>query len=58
MFMVGATSKPDIAAKIVFEAETYGDIVQGRFIDSYDNLTLKTCLLYTSSLSISNCSVI
>lgn len=42
MFMVGATSKPDIEAGIVSEAEIYGDIVQGRFVDSYDNLTLKT----------------
>lgn len=41
-FCVGTTSKPEVQAGILQEEDTYGDIIQGNFIDSYDNLTLKT----------------
>jgi len=41
-FCVGTTSKQDVASAIYQEVETYGDVVQGNFVDSYDNLTLKT----------------
>lgn len=41
-FCVGTTSKPEVASAIHQEVETYGDIIQGNFIDSYDNLTLKS----------------
>uniref|UniRef100_A0A1B6CA38 Hexosyltransferase n=2 Tax=Clastoptera arizonana TaxID=38151 RepID=A0A1B6CA38_9HEMI len=41
-FVVGLTLKSDIEAGISMESEMYGDIIQGKFVDSYDNLTLKT----------------
>uniref|UniRef100_A0A1B6LV84 Hexosyltransferase n=1 Tax=Graphocephala atropunctata TaxID=36148 RepID=A0A1B6LV84_9HEMI len=41
-FCIGTTSKPEVMTGILEEEEMYGDIIQGNFIDSYDNLTLKT----------------
>ncbi|XP_066499662.1 beta-1,3-galactosyltransferase 4 [Hoplias malabaricus] len=42
LFMVGQTSDPGLAKQLVEEARERGDLVQGRFMDSYANLTLKT----------------
>ncbi|KAJ8950405.1 hypothetical protein NQ314_007945 [Rhamnusium bicolor] len=41
-FMLGATSNKTLNDKIDKEQELYGDIIRGKFIDTYDNLTLKT----------------
>lgn len=41
-FMVGATSNPTHLEAMKREQEMYGDIITGKFIDTYDNLTLKT----------------
>ncbi|KAL6456652.1 hypothetical protein MHYP_G00351960 [Metynnis hypsauchen] len=42
LFMVGQASDPALAKQLVDEARERGDLVQGRFLDSYANLTLKT----------------
>ncbi|KAM8863083.1 beta-1,3-galactosyltransferase 5 [Spinachia spinachia] len=42
LFMVGAASDPGLAKLLVEEARERGDLVQGRFLDTYSNLTLKT----------------
>lgn len=44
-FLLGSSTKPDIDAVVKAEADLYGDIIRSRFIDSYDNLTLKTVSL-------------
>ncbi|KAK2169955.1 hypothetical protein LSH36_5g00013 [Paralvinella palmiformis] len=41
VFLIGRSAKPEIEIKVKAEAEQYGDIVQGDFIDEYRNLTLK-----------------
>ncbi|KAJ8983528.1 hypothetical protein NQ317_012019 [Molorchus minor] len=41
-FMLGATSNQTLNDKIDKEQSLYGDIIRGKFIDTYDNLTLKT----------------
>lgn len=41
-FMLGTTSNESFVKKIEKEQEIYGDIIKGKFIDTYDNLTLKT----------------
>ncbi|XP_076022914.1 beta-1,3-galactosyltransferase 5 [Genypterus blacodes] len=42
LFMVGVTSDPGLAKLLVVEARERGDLIQGRFVDTYSNLTLKT----------------
>ncbi|XP_026876942.2 beta-1,3-galactosyltransferase 4 [Electrophorus electricus] len=42
LFMVGQPSDPVLASELVEESKERGDLVQGRFLDSYANLTLKT----------------
>lgn len=42
LFMVGVTSNPGLSKLLIEEARGRGDLVQGRFVDSYSNLTLKT----------------
>lgn len=42
LFMMGQSSDPGLAKQLVEEAQEKGDLVQGRFLDSYTNLTLKT----------------
>lgn len=44
-FLLGTSSKPETDASVKAEADLYGDIIKSRFIDSYDNLTLKTVSL-------------
>lgn len=41
-FMLGSTSNTSVNEKIEKEQYLYGDIIRGKFIDTYDNLTLKT----------------
>lgn len=41
-FLVGLTTNQTTQAKLERENDIYGDIIQGKFIDSYDNLTLKS----------------
>ncbi|XP_046607711.1 beta-1,3-galactosyltransferase 5-like isoform X1 [Neodiprion virginianus] len=43
LFFVGMTS--DLQSKLEEEDKTYGDIVQGNFVDSYRNLTYKHVML-------------
>uniref|UniRef100_A0A4W5LHK3 Hexosyltransferase n=1 Tax=Hucho hucho TaxID=62062 RepID=A0A4W5LHK3_9TELE len=42
LFMVGVASDPGLAKLLIEEARERGDLIQGRFWDSYSNLTLKT----------------
>nr|CAI5850988.1 unnamed protein product [Callosobruchus analis] len=41
-FILGLTSNQTLNNNIEKEQEIYGDIIRGKFIDTYDNLTLKT----------------
>lgn len=41
-FMLGSINNETINKRIDLEQEIYGDIIRGKFIDVYDNLTLKT----------------
>ncbi|TNM86926.1 hypothetical protein fugu_007156 [Takifugu bimaculatus] len=41
-FMVGVASDPGLTKLLIEEARERGDLIQGRFLDSYSNLTLKT----------------
>lgn len=41
-FFLGTTLNKDLEESISAESYMYGDIIRGRFIDSYNNLTLKT----------------
>lgn len=41
-FMLGSTSNETVNSNIEKEQNLFGDIIQGKFIDTYDNLTLKT----------------
>uniref|UniRef100_A0A3Q3AW91 Hexosyltransferase n=2 Tax=Kryptolebias marmoratus TaxID=37003 RepID=A0A3Q3AW91_KRYMA len=42
LFMVGVTSDPGLGKLLIEEARERGDLIQGRFLDTYSNLTLKT----------------
>ncbi|XP_029011287.1 beta-1,3-galactosyltransferase 9 [Betta splendens] len=42
LFMVGVATDPGLAKLLIEEAREQGDLVQGRFLDTYSNLTLKT----------------
>lgn len=41
-FVLGATANVSINENIEKEHYLYGDIIRGKFVDTYDNLTLKT----------------
>ncbi|KAL4645944.1 beta-1,3-galactosyltransferase 4-like [Arapaima gigas] len=41
-FAVGQSLDPELSKQLVQEAQDHGDLVQGRFLDTYANLTLKT----------------
>ena len=41
-FMVGVASDPGLTKLLIEEARERGDLIQGRFLDTYSNLTLKT----------------
>ena len=42
VFLLGATNDAKFETNLEREQDMYGDIIRGRFIDSYTNLTLKT----------------
>ncbi|XP_012521840.1 beta-1,3-galactosyltransferase 5 [Monomorium pharaonis] len=42
LFMLGATRDPRVEAILHKEQNMYNDVIRGRFLDSYANLTLKT----------------
>lgn len=42
LFMVGVASDPGLSKLLIEEARERGDLIQGRFVDTYSNLTLKT----------------
>lgn len=42
LFMVGVSPDPGLSKLLIEEARERGDLVQGRFVDTYSNLTLKT----------------
>ncbi|XP_073675458.1 beta-1,3-galactosyltransferase 9 [Garra rufa] len=42
LFIVGQPTDPVIGKELIEESKERGDLIQGRFIDSYGNLTLKT----------------
>ena len=44
VFIIGLSSNESVNTQIRLESRLYGDIVQGNFIDTYRNLTLKTIL--------------
>ncbi|TRY95415.1 hypothetical protein DNTS_003550 [Danionella cerebrum] len=46
LFVVGYPLNPVIGKELIEEAKEHGDLIQGHFIDTYTNLTLKTtCML-------------
>uniref|UniRef100_A0A1B0CF48 Hexosyltransferase n=3 Tax=Lutzomyia longipalpis TaxID=7200 RepID=A0A1B0CF48_LUTLO len=45
IFLLGQTQSNETQNQIVAESEQFGDIVQESFVDSYNNLTLKTVML-------------
>lgn len=44
-FNVREAELDELQARIVNESEVYGDIIQESFVDSYNNLTLKTIMM-------------
>lgn len=42
LFIVGVPSDPALGKLLIVEARERGDLIQGRFVDTYSNLTLKT----------------
>ncbi|CAK9805185.1 Beta-1,3-galactosyltransferase 1 [Anthophora quadrimaculata] len=42
LFMLGATADSKVEAILRKEQKTYNDVIRGKFLDSYSNLTLKT----------------
>lgn len=42
LFVVGVASDPGLTKLLIEEAKERGDLIQGRFVDTYSNLTLKT----------------
>lgn len=44
-FLLGSSTDPHLTQKLRDENKLYGDLISGRFLDSYDNLTLKTVSL-------------
>lgn len=45
VFLLGKTSDQELQRKVFAEHNSYGDIVQGDFVDCYRNLTYKTVML-------------
>ena len=44
VFLIGRGENEDLQSKLQDESEIYGDMVQEDFVDSYENLTLKTIM--------------
>lgn len=45
VFLVGQIPNNETQARIVTESEQYGDVIQEGFLDSYNNLTLKSIMM-------------
>lgn len=45
LFLIGQTMDNDTQIRITNESEEYGDIIQESFLDSYNNLTVKTIMM-------------
>ncbi|KAL3216326.1 hypothetical protein MRX96_051211 [Rhipicephalus microplus] len=45
VFLLGATPYQEVQRKVSAEHDIYGDVVQGDFVDSYENLTYKSVML-------------
>lgn len=45
LFLLGQTLSNETQAKINTESEVYGDVIQESFLDTYNNLTLKTVMM-------------
>lgn len=45
VFLIGQTLNNETQNKIYDESDTYRDIIQESFIDSYNNLTLKSIMM-------------
>lgn len=45
VFLVGQTGDNETQAKIVDESRLHDDVIQESFLDSYNNLTLKTIMM-------------
>ncbi|KAG4073252.1 hypothetical protein HA402_008598 [Bradysia odoriphaga] len=45
LFLLGQTPNNETQAKINTESDTYGDVIQESFLDTYNNLTLKTIMM-------------
>lgn len=45
VFLVGQTEKNETQERITNESQTYNDLVQESFTDSYNNLTLKSVMM-------------
>lgn len=45
LFLLGQTASNETQAKINTESEVYGDVIQESFLDTYNNLTLKTVMM-------------
>lgn len=45
IFLVGLTENNETQDQIVNESHTYNDLIQESFLDSYNNLTLKSVMM-------------
>lgn len=45
VFLIGQTLNNETQNKIYDESDTYRDLIQESFIDSYNNLTLKSIMM-------------
>lgn len=45
LFLIGQTMDNETQSRIVSESDEYGDIIQESFLDSYNNLTVKTVMM-------------
>lgn len=45
LFLIGETPSNETQLRIVQESDMFGDVIQESFIDSYNNLTLKTIMM-------------
>lgn len=45
VFLVGKTDNNETEANIIEEGRTHNDLIQESFLDSYNNLTLKTVMM-------------
>lgn len=45
VFLIGQTENNDTQDRIIEESHTYNDLIQERFLDTYNNLTLKSVMM-------------